>query len=183
MKTSAAGRAAIKQREGVVLSAYKDSVGILTIGVGHTSAAGPPTVYKGMKITAAQADEILSRDLAIFEKGVSQAVKVPLSQNEFDALVSFAFNVGVGAFQKSTLVKELNKGNRYGAANELLRWNKAGGKVLKGLTNRRKAERDQFLNSKTSGLPEPKPSTGSKPSGNWLLSLITAILGLFRRNK
>lgn len=182
MKTSAAGRAAIKQREGVVLSAYKDSVGILTIGVGHTSAAGPPTVYKGMKITAAQADEILSRDLAIFEKGVSQAVKVPLSQNEFDALVSFAFNVGVGAFQKSTLVKELNKGNRYGAANELLRWNKAGGKVLKGLTNRRKAERDQFLDSKTSGLPEPKPSTGN-PSSNWLLSLITAILGLFRRNK
>lgn len=180
MKTSAAGRAAIKQREGVVLSAYKDSVGILTIGVGHTSAAGPPTVYKGMKITAAQADEILSRDLAIFEKGVSQAVKVPLSQNEFDALVSFAFNVGVGAFQKSTLLKELNKGNRYGAANELLRWNKAGGKVLKGLTNRRKAERDQFLNSKTSGLPEPKPSTGN-PSSNWLMALINAILSLFKR--
>lgn len=181
MKTSAAGRAAIKQREGVVLSAYKDSVGILTIGVGHTSAAGPPTIYKGMKITAAQADEILSRDLAIFEKGVSQAVKVPLSQNEFDALVSFAFNVGVGAFQKSTLVKELNKGNRYGAANELLRWNKAGGKVLKGLTNRRKAERDQFLNSKTSGLPEPKPTTGSNPPTNWLARILAALFSLFKR--
>ena len=67
MKTSAEGRAEIKQREGVVLSAYPDSAGILTIGVGHTSAAGAPTVYKGMKITAAQADEILSRDLALFD--------------------------------------------------------------------------------------------------------------------
>ncbi|RVE97498.1 lysozyme [Sinorhizobium meliloti] len=182
MKTSAAGRAAIKQREGVVLSAYKDSVNVLTIGVGHTSAAGAPTVYKGMKITAAQADEILSRDLAIFEKGVSHAVKVPLSQNEFDALVSFAFNVGVGAFQRSTLLKELNKGNRYGAANELLRWNKAGGRVLKGLTSRRKAERDQFLNSKTSGLPDPKPPTGTPPaSGNWLARILAALFSLFKR--
>ncbi|ASJ59004.1 lysozyme [Sinorhizobium meliloti] len=186
MKTSAAGRAAIKQREGVVLSAYPDSAGILTIGVGHTSAAGAPTVYKGMKITAAQADEILSRDLALFEKAVASSVTVPLKQNEFDALVSLAFNIGAAAFQRSTLVKELNKGNRYGAANQFLAWDKitVGGKkkALKGLTNRRKAERDQFLNSKTSGLPAPKPSTGTPPaSSNWLSHILAALFSLFKR--
>jgi lysozyme len=159
MKTSAAGRKAITEREGLRLKAYQDSVGIWTIGVGHTSAAGPPTVVKGMKITAALADQILTRDLAIFEKAVNEAVTVPLSQNEFDALVSFAFNVGAGAFQKSTLLKELNGGHRYGAANEFLKWDKitvnGKKKVLKGLTIRRKAEREQFLSKADHSLPFP----------------------------
>ncbi len=110
MKTSAAGRKLIEQREGVELTAYKDSAGVLTIGVGHTSAVGAPKVVAGMKITAAQASEILSRDLATFETAVSSAVKVQINQNEFDALVSFAFNVGAGAFKGSTLLKRLNSG-------------------------------------------------------------------------
>ncbi|MCR6502611.1 lysozyme [Shinella sp. CPCC 101442] len=143
--TSAAGRKAITQREGNVLTAYQDSVGVWTIGVGHTSAAGAPAVAKGMKITAAESDEILSRDLKTFEAGVRAAVKVPVNQNEFDALVSLAFNIGVGAFSKSTLVKKLNAGDRAGAADQFLVWNKAGGKVLQGLTARRQAERKQFL--------------------------------------
>lgn len=145
MKTSAAGRKLIEQREGVELTAYKDSVGIWTIGVGHTSAAGAPKVAAGMKITAAQASEILSRDLATFEAAVSSAVKVPLNQNEFDALVSFAFNVGTGAFKGSTLLKRLNAGDRQAASDQFLVWNKItiNGKkqVLKGLTIRREAER------------------------------------------
>lgn len=145
MKTSSSGRAAIAAREGNVLTAYKDSVGILTIGVGHTSAAGPPTVKAGMKITAAESDAILSRDLSIFESSVLNSVKVDMNQNEFDALVSLAFNIGGGAFSKSTLVKKLNAGERAGAADQFLVWNKAGGKVLKGLVNRREAERKQFL--------------------------------------
>jgi GH24 family phage-related lysozyme (muramidase) len=146
MTVSPAGRKAIRQHEGEVLTAYLDSVGVLTIGVGHTSAAGPPTVTKGMTITAAQSDEILSRDLKTFEKGVRAAVKVKLSQNEFDALVSLAFNIGVGAFSKSTLVRKLNAGDRAGAAEQFLVWNKAGGRVLKGLSNRRADERKLFLN-------------------------------------
>lgn len=185
MKTSAAGRKAITEREGLRLKAYRDSANILTIGVGHTSAAGPPTVMPGMTITAALADQILTRDLSIFEKAVNASVTVPLNQNEFDALVSFAFNIGAGAFQKSTLLKELNKGNRYGAANELLRWDKAGGKKLKGLTNRRMAERDQFLGKATSGIPAPTPKptlpNGSQKPDNWLITIINAILALFRR--
>lgn len=145
MKTSPSGRAAITRREGNKLKAYKDSVGVLTIGVGHTSAAGPPRVVSGMTITAQESDDILSRDLALFEKAVSSAVKVPLKQNEFDALVSLAFNIGAGAFSKSTLVRKLNAGDRAGAADQFLVWNKAGGKVLKGLASRRADERKQFL--------------------------------------
>lgn len=145
MVTSPAGRKAITQREGNELTAYRDSVGILTIGVGHTSAAGLPTVKAGMKITAAESDEILSHDLKTFEKGVRDAVKVSLGQNEFDALVSLAFNIGVGAFSGSTLVKKLNAGDRAGAAAQFGVWVKAGGRTIKGLVTRREAERKQFL--------------------------------------
>lgn len=145
MVTSAAGRAAITQREGNVLTSYRDSVGILTIGVGHTTAAGAPTVAPGMKISAAQSDEILSRDLATFEKAVLDAVKVPLAQSEFDALVSLAFNIGGKAFSDSTLVKKLNAEDRAGAADQFGVWIKAGGKTLQGLVTRRQAERRQFL--------------------------------------
>lgn len=158
MKTSAAGRAAISRREGNELKAYKDSVGVLTIGVGHTSAAGAPKVTSGMKITPAQSDEILSRDLAKFETVVNSAVKVPLSQNQFDALVSLAFNIGGGAFRNSTLVKKLNKKDYAGAADSFLSWNRAGGKVLAGLTNRRKDERKQFLSGKPASAKKPAPA-------------------------
>lgn len=148
MRTSAKGRAAITQREGNKLTAYPDPAtggDPWTIGVGHTSAAGPPKVVKGMKITAADSDEILARDLKEVEKAVNESVKVRLSQNEFDALVSLAFNIGNGAFAKSTLVKKLNAGDRAGAADQFLVWNKAAGKVMKGLVTRRQDERSQFL--------------------------------------
>lgn len=167
MQTSSAGRAAIMQREGVVLTAYKDSVGILTIGVGHTSAAGPPKVTAGLKITQAEAASILSRDLAQFEAAVNAAVKAPVNQNEFDALVSLAFNIGVGAFKKSTLVRKLNAGDRSGAADQFLVWNKAGGKTLQGLVNRRKAERLQFLSGSNTPAPKPAPPVGTPEPGFW----------------
>jgi GH24 family phage-related lysozyme (muramidase) len=148
MTTSPAGRKAITAHEGNVLTAYPDPATggePWTIGVGHTSAAGLPKVVKGMKITAAESDEILSRDLKTFEAGVLSAVKVPLSQNEFDALVSLAFNIGVRAFSNSTLVKKLNAGDRKGAADQFLAWNKAAGKVMQGLITRRLSERALFL--------------------------------------
>jgi lysozyme len=158
MKTSAAGRAAISRREDNKLKAYKDSVGILTIGVGHTTSAGPPKVTAGMTITAAESDDILSRDLAKFENAVNNSVKVPLSQNQFDALVSLAFNIGSAAFAKSTLVRKLNGGDVQGAADAFLNWNKAGGKVLAGLTNRRQQERAQFLAGKPASAKKPSPA-------------------------
>jgi len=168
MKTSAAGRAAITQREGCVLTAYRDSAGVLTIGVGHTTAAGAPTVTAGMRITAAQADEILSRDLADVEASVNRLGTVPLNQNEFDALVSLVFNIGSTAFRKSTLRAKLNAGDRNGAADQFLVWNKItknGKKVaLAGLTNRRKAERAQFLAAaKPASAQKPSPAPAAPP--------------------
>lgn len=145
MKTSADGRKLIAAREGNKLTAYKDSIGVLTIGVGHTSAAGEPHVTSGMKITAEQSDAILTNDLKDVEADINAAVKVAITQNQFDALVSFVFNVGGTNFRESTLLKRINAKDFAGAADEFLKWDKAGGKVLAGLTTRRKAERAQFL--------------------------------------
>lgn len=145
MRTSPAGRAFIGRHEGVRLAAYRDAAGVWTIGYGHTAAAGPPVPAAGLTITAAEADAILGRDLARFEAAVSRLVTVALSQGEFDALVSFAFNVGEGALGRSTLLRKLNAGDRAGAAAEFGRWNKAGGRVLAGLTRRRAEERAVFL--------------------------------------
>lgn len=167
MKVSAAGRKAITRHEGLKLSSYPDPASggePWTIGVGHTSRAGPPKVTKGMKITRDEADKILSRDLATFEAAVSKAVKVPLNQNEFDALVSLAFNIGAGAFAKSTLVKKLNAGDRAGAANAFLSWNKAAGKVMKGLTKRREDERRLFLSRADAPKAPAEPVEPPKPA-------------------
>jgi lysozyme len=140
MNTSQAGIDAIKDYEGVRLKAYDDGVGVWTIGVGHTKG-----VRRGDEITMDQVDEFLRDDLAEAEKTVSTRVIAPLTQGQFDALVSFVFNVGSGAFMASTLLKKLNARDYDGAADEFLRWNKAGGRVLAGLTKRRISERMMFL--------------------------------------
>lgn len=142
MKISEAGLSLIKSFEGCKLTAYLDAVGIWTIGYGHTG----PNVHRGLTITQKQADEILAQDVRRFELGVVNNVKVSLNQNEFDALVSFAFNVGVNALKGSTLLRLLNDGaDRSIVAAEFLRWNKGDGKVLEGLTRRRQAEKALFL--------------------------------------
>jgi len=142
MKISQAGLDLIKRFEGCRLEAYQDAVGIWTIGYGHTG----PNVNPGLKITQAQADVILAQDVERFASGVAANVKVGLTQPEFDALVSFAFNVGLGAFRGSTLLRLLNdNADRTVVASQFLRWNKAGGRVLEGLTKRRNAEKALFL--------------------------------------
>lgn len=140
MKTSPNGRALIRKAEGDRLTAYYCPAGVLTIGVGHTG----PDVKPGMTITQAQSDALLSADLAKFEAAVSRNVKVPLTQNQFDALVSFTYNLGEGALRSSTLLRMLNAGDYTGAAAQFARWDKAGGKVLAGLTKRRAAEAALF---------------------------------------
>ncbi|WP_374424977.1 lysozyme [Chromobacterium sp.] len=141
MKTSDAGVTLVKSSEGLKLVAYKCPAGIWTNGYGHTG----PDVTPGQVITQAQADALLARDLSRFETGVTRLVKVPLNQNQFDALVCFSFNLGLGALQGSTLLRLLNAGDYAGAAAQFLRWNKAGGKELPGLTRRRAAEQAMFL--------------------------------------
>jgi lysozyme len=145
MKTSKRGIDLICEFEGLRLNAYRDPIGIWTIGYGHTTAAGAPEVKNGLKITAQEAREILSRDLMKFETAVLNAMKRPATQNQFDAMVSFCYNVGPGNFGKSSVLRHFNAGSPIAAAATFARWNKAGGKVLAGLTRRRAAEAKLFL--------------------------------------
>ena len=140
LKISREGISFIKRWEGCRLKAYQCSARVWTIGWGHTK-----TVKSGMVITQARANELLAEDLIEYDQAVINFVKVNLTQNQRDALVSFCFNVGIGAFHKSTLLRVLNQGNYSEAANQFMRWNRAGGKIVQGLNNRREAERKLFL--------------------------------------
>ncbi|MCK0196335.1 lysozyme [Ancylobacter sp. 6x-1] len=142
----------IKQWEGCRLKAYRDPVGIWTVGYGHTDAAGPPRVGAGLSLSTAEAEALLRRDLAPVEAAVEAAVKVPLTDNQFAALVSFTFNLGAANLRRSTLLAKLNAGDYAAVPKELAKWNRAGGRVIAGLSNRRAAEaglwaRDAFVAS------------------------------------
>lgn len=142
LSTGAKGIALIKNFEGLRLEKYQDVVGKWTIGYGHLILADETF---SAAIPEAQADALLRQDLGISEKAVNQYVIVPLTQNQFDALVSFTFNLGVGNLKSSTLLRVLNARQYQDAAEEFLRWDKAGGKQVAGLTRRRTAERALFI--------------------------------------
>ncbi|EQC0055627.1 lysozyme [Klebsiella oxytoca] len=145
MQTSDKGIALIKQFEGCKLTAYQDSVGIWTIGYGWTQPVDGKPIRAGMTIKQETAERLLKTGLVSYESDVSRLVKVGLTQGQFDALASFTYNLGARSLSTSTLLRKLNAGDYTGAADEFLRWNKAGGKVLNGLTRRREAERALFL--------------------------------------
>jgi GH24 family phage-related lysozyme (muramidase) len=136
MKISQQGVKKLEQREGKRNKAYKDTKGIWTIGVGHTG----PNVYEGLAWTDQQIEDALRDDLAWAEQTVNESVKVILTQNQYDALVSFVFNIGATAFKKSTLLKLLNQGLYDMAAEAFLMWNKPP-----EIIGRRNSEREQFL--------------------------------------
>jgi GH24 family phage-related lysozyme (muramidase) len=139
-KINANGLYILKSFEGLRLESYLDAVGIWTIGYGTTAG-----VTQGMRISQAQAEAFLMRDLAIFEQAIASTVKVPLNGDQLSALISFTYNVGATAFAESTLLQLLNKSDYLGAADQMLRWNKGGNLELPGLTRRRQAERSLFL--------------------------------------
>lgn len=141
MKISNDGINLIKNFEGCRLTAYRCPAGVWTIGYGHTGK----DVKEGLKITKEQAEELLKKDLKSFELSVNNCIKIPLTQGQFDALVSFSYNVGTGALRNSTLLKLLNQGKIESAAKEFDKWVNAGGKKLSGLVKRRKAEKELFL--------------------------------------
>lgn len=155
MKLSERGAALIADFEGVVLHAYNDPVGHCTCGVGHLIHMGNCTAAdfqrfgtrQDPKMTRREATDLLRRDAASREEAVRRLVKVPLSQNEFDALVSLVFNIGEGNFTSSTVLRALNAGDRRGAARAFMLWIKAGSplQVLPGLVRRRRAEMTMFL--------------------------------------
>lgn len=145
MKTSNSGINLIKSFEGEQLKAYDDGVGVWTIGFGTIKYPNGVRVKKGDTCTEEQAESYLKNDLVKFENAINRLVKVPLTQNQFDALASFTYNLGETNLSTSTLLKKLNAKDYKGAADQFERWNKAGGKVMNGLTRRRKAEKELFL--------------------------------------
>lgn len=152
------GAAIIKEFEGLRLEAYRCPANILTIGWGHTG----PDVKAGMVITLDQAEELFTKDVQKFVDGVNYAVRIALTQNQFDALVCLSYNIGVSAFQHSTLLKKLNAGDIKGAASEFLRWNKGGGVILAGLTRRRIKEAALFSNGLKAVETPPKAAEAPK---------------------
>lgn len=170
----------IKSFEGLETKAYQDSVGVWTIGYGHTSMAGPPIVKAGMTITAQQAEDLLRSDLKKYELMVRRNVKVDINDNQYGALVSLVYNIGEGNLKSSTLLRLINNKDFLGASNEFSKWNKAGGKVLNGLSRRRAAERKLFL--------QPafvRSSLYDTPTGNVGLfeALAAMFKSIFKRNK
>lgn len=167
MKTSREGLDFIIAREAIKTRAYRDSGGVWTIGVGHTAMAGPPAPKAGMTITLQEAKDIFARDLVQYEQGVSKALKRSPNQNQFDAMVSLCFNIGVKGFTGSSVVRNFNAGNLTAAASAFLLWNKDNGKIVQGLVNRRHMERALFL-SKAPDAPQMpvqpvSPPPASKP--------------------
>ena len=140
MKISNNGLDLVKHFEGLVLKAYKCPAGVWTIGYGHTKDVQP-----GDSWSEDHADHMLEVEMEEYEKYINDLVTVELNQNQFDAMVSWVYNLGVGNLQSSTLLKVLNAGDYAGVPEQIMRWNKASGKVLEGLTRRRQAEADLFV--------------------------------------
>lgn len=153
MKIDKKGIELIKEFEGCKLKAYQDSVGVWTIGYGHTKGfkaidGKPPKLSKNEVITQKQAEQLLIEDLADAENAVNRLVQVEINQDMFDALVSFTYNLGSGNLSKSKLLRLLNQGKYSEAAEQFPRWVFAGGQKLDGLVRRRKAEQKLFRSGK-----------------------------------
>ena len=173
----------LKKFEGCKLKAYRCPAGVCTIGYGHTSAAGAPEVRDGMIITQADAEDILKRDIVKYEIAVMDLVKVKLTQNQFDVLVDFAYNAGVGNLKSSTMLKKVNAGDLDAVPAELMKWTKGGGKVLPGLVRRRQAagawwSADQHVEEQEQRTdPDPVPVRTMADSKQGNAALLTAGLG------
>lgn len=191
----------IKEFEGLRLTAYKDPVGVWTVGYGTTAAAGVGVIPKaGLTITKAEAGRYLAAAVAKFALAIRPKITAPVNDNEFGAFVSLAYNIGPNAFAKSSALKAFNAGDKARAADAILLWNKAGGKVLPGLVRRRQAERELFLRPVSQLSPvsqpaaptagtiqpqvapaaprQPKPQPAASAPGFWaaLVSLIVSYL-------
>jgi len=171
MKMTEEGLALIRRFEGFRSAAYRCPAGVWTIGYGHTSQAGPPRVTAGMVISEAEARRILAADAEGFAKHVRAALTREISQPQFSALVSFAFNVGASAFLRSSVLKAVNAG-RFDEVPALLgRWVRADGRVLDGLVRRRAAEGELFARGSAETTPQ---------AGRGLVDLILALWRFLR---
>ena len=146
MRASINGINLIKQFEGCRYSPYRDSIGLWTVGYGHLIGDGKSLPSGDNRVfTQKEIDDFLVNDLVHVESGISVLIRVPITQNQFDALCSFCYNLGVGTLQKSTLLKDINSSLWDAAANDILKFHFAGGVSLPGLVKRRQAEHDLFI--------------------------------------
>ncbi len=173
----------IKQYEGCKLTAYQDIVGVWTIGYGTTAMADVGIVpAKGMTITQDRAEDLLRQGVEKFADTVDAMITTKVNQNERGAIICLAYNIGCGALSKSTVLRELNAGNKDRAAAAFKMWNKAGGEVVQGLVNRRNAEVTLFLTPVTADMHTVAPS--EKAQAESILSAIFhAILAMFKGMK
>jgi len=173
----------IKEFEGLRLDAYRDSVGVLTIGYGTTARAGVGIVPKiGMTITEVEAEYYLQKAVDKFADTIRPAITARINENEFGAYVSLAYNIGPTAFKKSSSLRHFNAGNKTKAAQNILLWNKAGGKILRGLVRRREAEKALFLTPVVAHIPlgvsaDPPLRATPRPQAQ-SVSFWQAILGI-----
>ena len=180
MKVNQAAIDLIKTFEGFRGEAYRDAVGVWTIGYGTTASAGVGIApVPGMTVTKAEAEWYLQKTVDKFAAQIAPYITAPITENEFGAFVSLAYNIGPTAFRKSSALRHFNAGDRARAASNILLFNKAGGKVLKGLVRRREAERALFLTpvANTKPLAAPGPV---KPNGNpvgWSIGVLIAAAG------
>ena len=144
----------VKEFEHFYPKKYNDPIGLPTIGYGHLITKADGNKYNGVTLSEDEATELLKSDLQIAQNAVYRLVKVKLNQNQFDALVSWTFNLGEGNLQKSTLLKMLNIGDFNDVPDQMKSWNKAGGRVLPGLVRRRNSEANMFANGSYSTEPE-----------------------------
>jgi lysozyme len=196
---NAATIALVKEFEGLRLNAYQDAVGVWTIGYGTTGMAGVGiSPLAGMKISETDAEMYLRRGLEKFAADIRPAITAPINDNEFGAFLSLAYNIGPGAFRRSSALRKFNAGDKAGAANAILLWNKAGGKVLRGLVRRREAERALFLTRPAPHVNETPKSEhnprlreavdqlDAKPANGWgalIFAAIAALVALLRGRK
>lgn len=183
MRVTQEGLDLIRRFEGFRGEAYRDAVGVWTIGYGHTTMAGPPRVTPGLRLSREEAAAILARDVEKFSVGVRQAVTVPLNEAQFSALVSFAYNVGLGALRSSSVLKAVNAGDFAAVPQRLALWVKAGGRALPGLVKRRAAEGALFSGG-VSASEAPLPSSPQNMT-LWraVIAALAALLEFFRRTK
>jgi lysozyme len=188
MKMTKQGLDLIKEFEGFRAKAYRCPASVWTIGYGHTSMAGKPDVKPGMVISKAEGDRILMNDLRVYEAGVRSAIKVNLTPNQYSACVSLCYNIGVGAFRRSSVARFCNRSQWKNAADAFALWNKAGGRVLPGLVRRRAAEAALFLKSSNARdeirpiVDEPKGKPMAMSTTN-IAAGVTAAAGITAASK
>ena len=171
MKLNENGLALLRAFEGFRAQSYRDVAGVWTIGYGHTGRAGPPEVTPQSRMTEPEARALMKRQAETFAKAVRSMLTRELTDDQFSALVSFAFNVGTGAFARSSVLKAVNEGRLDAVPGRLKLWVKARGRVLPGLVRRRAAEAAMFAAAPAAAPPPPREA-----GGWWLSGLIAALV-------